>query len=29
MKITHIGSVVLSPFPWVLIKVKTECRQIV
>ena len=24
MKITHIGSVVLSPFPWVLVKVKTD-----
>ncbi|MGA1199622.1 MAG: mandelate racemase/muconate lactonizing enzyme family protein, partial [Candidatus Latescibacterota bacterium] len=24
MKITHIGAVVLTPFPWVLVKVKTD-----
>jgi len=24
MKITHVGSVVLTPFPWVLVNVKTD-----
>ncbi len=24
MNITHIGAVVLAPFPWVLVKVKTD-----
>ena len=24
MKITHIGSVLLQPFPWVLVKVTTD-----
>jgi L-alanine-DL-glutamate epimerase-like enolase superfamily enzyme len=24
MKITHVGAVLLSPFPWVLVKVKTD-----
>jgi L-alanine-DL-glutamate epimerase-like enolase superfamily enzyme len=24
MKITHVGAVVLTPFPWVLVKVKTD-----
>ena len=24
MKITHIGSALLAPFPWVLVKVRTD-----
>ena len=24
MKITHIGTLLLEPFPWVLVRVKTD-----